>query len=178
MLCRGVAGRQSFCFSSLLQPVHVTADVVISDLGVHLCTFHAGVSHHLGDTFQADAFRYEHRAEGVTGHVSREVFSPADGKAYLVDVRPGTVEGRQREDGVFVVSGVIHIEYLLCYGVQWDERLHFRLLSVDADIAPTVGCRADVVGIEATGINVCKSRQAGEDKPVAEHLHAVVCHRG
>ena len=70
----------------------------------------------------------------MTGHVSREVFCPADGKAYLVDVRPGTVEGRQREDGVFVVSGVIHIEYLLCYGVQWDERLYFRLLSVDAEV--------------------------------------------
>ena len=82
---------------------------------------HTGVSHHLGDAFQTDAFRYEHRAEGVMGHVHREVFSPADGKAHFVDVSLGIVEDGKRKDRLLVVGGVVHAEYLLCYGMQGDE---------------------------------------------------------
>ena len=41
-----------------------------------------------------------------------------------------------------------------------------------------VGSLADVVRVEATGIDVGQSRERREDKPVAEHLHALVGHRG
>ncbi|EOS02111.1 hypothetical protein C799_01227 [Bacteroides thetaiotaomicron dnLKV9] len=94
---------------------------------------------------------------------------------YLV---PEDVADRQREYRPVVIRGVVKFQYLSGYGMQWNERLHVRLGTADADIPSSIRGCSDVPGMESSRIHVGQTGQRGEDECPARQLHHRVRQRG
>ena len=133
------------------------------------------MSHHLGNAFRADTCRNQKRAEAVSGLMVGEVLLPPDDDTEFVYLKPHHVSARQWENRLRVISRIVQIKYLLRYRMQGNEGLYFRLLAIDANVSPVVGSPPDMVRIKQQGINISKSRKAGEDKsPASQFLQRVI----